>query len=156
LGKKPNSRKTEFITRWTVPYQPGVLRAVAYENQEEMASAGLITAGEPVKINLTADRETISADGQDLSYITVETVDENNVRNPKASNLIHFDIIGPGSIIAVGSSNPFGTESFVQPRRRAYQGRCLVIVKSAREPGNIVLTATSEGLQQDQVTIIVK
>jgi beta-galactosidase len=156
LGKKPNSRKTEFITRWTVPYQPGVLRAVGYENQEEKVSAGLITAGDPVKISLTADRETISADGQDLSYITIETVDENNVMNPKANNLIHFEITGSGSIIAVGSSNPFGTESFVQPKRRAYQGRCLVIVKSAREPGNIVLTATSEGLQEDQVTIIVK
>jgi beta-galactosidase len=81
-------------------------------------------------------------------------MDENNVRNPKSENLINFDIKGAGTIIAVGSSNPFGLESFVQPRRKAYQGRCLVIVKSARKSGNIVLTASSEGLQQDQVTII--
>jgi beta-galactosidase len=154
FGKKPNSRETEFITRWVVPYQPGVLRAVGYENQQEQATAGLITAGEPVKISLTADREEIKADGQDLSYVTVEVMDENNVRNTKSTNLINFEIEGAAKIIAVGSSNPFGLESFVQPRRKAYQGRCLVIIRSAREPGNIVLTATSEGLQSDQLTII--
>jgi beta-galactosidase len=156
IGKQRNSRSTQFISRWQVPYQPGVLRAVGYDNQQESATSGLITAGEPVKVSLTVDREEINADGQDLSYITVEVMDENNVRNPKATNLVHFEIEGPGKIVGVGSSNPFGLESFVQPRRKAYQGRCLVIVKSTREPGNIVITATSEGLQEDQVTIIVK
>jgi beta-galactosidase len=156
LGKQQNSRTTQFITRWKVPYQPGVLRAVGYDNQQESATSGLITAGDPVKISLTADREEIKANGQDLSYITVEVMDENNVRNTKATNQVHFEITGPGTIIAVGSSNPFGLESFVQPKRKAYQGRCLVIVKSTREPGNIILTAKSEGLQEDQVTIIAK
>jgi beta-galactosidase len=156
LGKKSNSRETEFITKWNIPYQPGVLRAVGYENQREEASNGLITAGDPVKVSLTGDRQSIKADGQDLSFITVEIMDQNNVRNPKATNLVTFKIEGQGSIVAVGSSNPFGNESFVQPQRKAYQGRCIVIVRSAREPGNIVLTATSVGLQEDQVTIIVK
>jgi beta-galactosidase len=156
LGKQPNSRSTEFITRWNVPYQAGVLRAVGYDNQQESATSGLITAGDPVKISLTADREEIRPDGQDLSYITVEIMDENNVRNPKSTALVNFEITGPGTIVAVGSSNPFGLESFVQPKRKAYQGRCLVIIRSVREPGTIVLTATSEGLQQDEVTLVVK
>ncbi len=146
LGKKSNSRETEFITRWNVPYQPGVLRAVGYENQQEMTATELGTAGEPVRISLTSDRIDIKADGQDLSFITVEILDDNNIRNPKAANLVNFEIEGPGTIVAVGSSNPFGLESFVQPKRKAYQGRCLVIVRSAREAGSIVLTASSEGL----------
>jgi beta-galactosidase len=156
FGKKFNSRETEFITRWNVSYQPGVLRAVGYDNEQEMTATELGTAGEPVRISLTSDRISIKADGQDLSFITVEILDENNIRNPKAANLVNFEIEGPGTIVAVGSSNPFGIESFVQPKRKAYQGRCLVIVRSAREAGSIVLTASSDGLQQDQVTIRVE
>jgi beta-galactosidase len=156
LGKKSNSRETEFITRWNVPYQPGVLKAVAYENGIEVATSELKSAGKPAKVLLTGDRIDLNADGQDLSFITVEILDGNSIRNPKATNTVLFEIEGPGSIIAVGSSNPFGLESFVQPKRNAYQGRCLVIVRSAREPGNITLTASSEGLQSDQVTIEVK
>jgi beta-galactosidase len=156
LGKKSNSRETEFITRWNVPYQPGVLRAVGYDNQQEITATELHTAGQPVRVGLMADRVEIKADGQDLSFITVEILDENNIRNPKAANLVNFEIEGPGTIVAVGSSNPFGLESFVQQKRKAYQGRCLVIVRSAREAGSIVLTASSDGLQQDQVTIRVE
>jgi beta-galactosidase len=156
IGKKANSRETEFITRWNVPYQPGKLRAVGYDNKEEITSSELQTAGEPVKVKLTSDRINLKADGQDLVFITVEIQDANDIRNPKATNLVRFDIEGQGSIIAVGSSNPLGLESFVQPERKAYQGRCLVIVRSDREAGNITLTASSEGLQQDQVSFKVE
>jgi len=156
LGRKANSRETEFITSWKIPYQPGKLRAVGFENKEEVASSILQTAGEPVKIKLTSDRINLKADGQDLVYITVEILDANNIRNPKATNLVRFEIEGQGSIIAVGSSNPFGLESFVQPKRKAYQGRCLVVVRTAREAGSITLTASSDGLQQDQVSFEVK
>jgi len=147
LGKKPCSRETEFITRWTVPWQPGALRAVGYDNQNEMTSSELRTAGEVVRIQLTADRDKITADGQDLSFITVELVDENGFRNPKTQNLVEFDLQGPGTIAAVGSSNPLGSESFRLPRRKAYQGRCQVIIRSGREQGKIILKASAEGLQ---------
>jgi len=156
LGKKSSTRETEFITRWEVPYQPGVLRAAGYENQEEVTSAELRTAGEPAEIRLTADRTEVAANGQNLSFVIVELIDKNGVRNPKAENLIQFEIDGPGSIAAVGSSNPMSTESYRLPQRKAYQGRCLVIIRSEREQGEILLKATSEGLQPGQVTIVVE
>jgi len=156
FGKKSSSRKTEFITRWEVPYQPGVLRATGYENQEEVISEELATAGEPVRVGLSADRMQINADGQDLCYIIVELVDENGIRNPKSDNLVNFKIERQGSIVAVGSSNPMSTESYRLPRRKAYQGRCLVIIRSGREQGEILLKASSEGLQPGQIAIIVE
>jgi len=113
----------------------------------------LRTAEQPCQIRLSADRSQIQADGQDLSYIVVEILDSNGVRHPKAENLVQFEIEGPGSIVAVGSSNPMGTESFQQPRRRAYQGRCLVIVKSEPKAGTILIKASAEGLKPTQVII---
>jgi beta-galactosidase len=116
----------------------------------------LQSAQSPVQLKLTADRSEIQADGQDLSFITVEVLDENGVRNPEAENLLNFEISGPGKIIAVASSNPLSAESFQQPQRKAWKGRCLVIVKSEKEAGEIFLTAKTEGLSDSKLTLISK
>jgi beta-galactosidase len=153
LGKKETSRSNQWIAEWKVPYQPGVLKAIGFNGTQEAASWELRTAGQPDQIRLSADRSQIRADGQDLSYVTVEILDANGVRHPKAENLVQFRIEGPGSIAAVGSSNPMGTESFQQPKRRAWQGRCIAIVKSEAKAGAIILKASAEGLKPAQVTI---
>lgn len=153
LGKKETTRNTKWIAKWQVPYQPGVLKAIGFNGSKEEASWELITADKPSQIRLSADRSKILANDQDLSYITVEILDAHGVRHPNADNLVQFEIDGPGSIIAIGSSNPMGTESFRRPQRKAYQGRCLVIVKAESETGSIRLKASSDGLQPAQVTI---
>jgi len=153
LGKKKTNRQTRYIAAWDVEYQPGVLRAVGYMDPGETTSCELKTADNPQKIGLTADRNTIHADGQDLSYITAEILDSKGIRNPLAQNPVHFTIEGPGSILAVGSSNPMGLESFRQPLRKAYQGRCLVIIKSENTPGDIILKASSDGLLPAEILI---
>ena len=153
LGRKKTNRNTRWIANWHVAYQPGVLRAVGYDDSGEKASCELKTADDPSKIVLSADRNSIKADGQDLSYITVEILDANGVRNPLAQNLVHFEIEGPGSVLAVGSSNPMGIESFRQPLRKAYQGRCQVIIKAENKPGEIILKASSDGLQPSDIVI---
>lgn len=154
LGKKETNRGTQWIAKWEVPYKPGILKAVAYEGTKEAGSRELVTAEDPNNIRLSADRAKIKADGQDLSYITVDLLDSNDRRHPKAENLIRFEIEGPGSIIAVASSNPMSVESYQQPKRKAYKGRCLVIVKSTRESGNIIIKASSTGLQSARLIII--
>ncbi len=146
LGRKPTNRSTEFTASWEVPFQAGVLRAVGHTGAREVRSAELRTAGEPARIKLTADRARVEADGQDLSYVTVELVDARGVRNPRAESLLKFAVQGPGSIVAVGNANPVSTESFQQPQRKAWQGRALLIVKSEKRPGRIVVTASAQGL----------
>src|SRR5687767_2019916 len=106
-----------------------------------------------LKIKLSADRSTIKADGQDLSYITVELVDANGIRNPKAENLVKFKIDGPGTIVGVGNANPVSLESYQLPQRKAWQGRCLVIIRSTQNTGNINLTATADGMLSTKLVI---
>ena len=75
------------------------------------------------------------------------------MRNPKAENLMKFEIEGPGKIAGVGNANPVSIESNQQPQRKAWQGRCLVIIKSENQPGNINLKVISEGLPSGQISI---
>lgn len=153
LGRKPTNRSNQYTAFWQVPYQHGTLRATGYKGKKQVTVSELKTAGDPVQIKLTADRPVIKADGQDLSYITVELNDPDGLRNPDAENLVSFSTEGPGSIIAVGNANPVSLESFQLPHRKAWHGRCLVIVKSDLKAGPIIITATTPGLKSSTIEI---
>jgi|SRR5579872_451920 len=153
LGRKKTDRSTQFMASWNVPYQPGELKAVGFSGGQQVASASLKTAQRVSRIVATADRDRIKADGEDLSYVTIELKDANGTRNPKAENLLTFAIEGPGTIAGVGNANPVSLESFQRPERRASQGRCLVIIKAGRQPGDIHLRISAAGLQTATITI---
>ncbi len=153
LGRKPTNRSTEFKAVWQVPYRQGTLRAVGYNGRRQVGTAELKSAGDAAIIKLSADRTIIKADGQDLSYITVEVTDASGTRNPLAENLISFEVEGPGTIAAVGNANPVSLESYLQPLRKAWHGKCLVILKSGIKDGVIKLRATSPGLPPADILI---
>jgi len=153
LGKSKTDRTSRFIASWKVPYEAGELKVVGYKGSKIIASSTLQTAEEPVAIQLTADKTTLKADGQDLCYITVDLVDSKGHRNPKAENLVKFEIEGAGTIVGVGNANPVSFESYQLPKRKAWQGRCLVIIKSSAKPGNITIEASAEGLQSSKMII---
>jgi hypothetical protein len=107
-------------------------------------------------VKLTADKTILKADGEDLSYITVELVDAKGYRNPKAENLVKFQIEGAGTIVGVGNANPVSLESYQRPQRKAWKGRCLVIVKSEKEAGSIKLKVIVDGIGTAQTMITAK
>ena len=154
LGKRATNRENEWIAKWKVPYEPGELKVVNFNGEYPVSSNQIVTADNPKAINMIADRSEILAGGYDLSYVTIELVDENGTRNPNSEELIEFDLDGPGEILAVASSNPMSTESYRKPYRSCYQGRCLVIVKSKAEKGEITLRAKSQNLPPASISII--
>jgi len=154
LGIKIVNRETRFMANWQVPYQAGVLKAIGFKGKQVINKSELTSAQKPVQIRLLPDRSDIHANAQDLCYITVELADLDGIRNPKAENLVKFELEGTGTIIGVGNANPVSLESYTLPQRKAWQGRCLVIIKAAKEAGRIVLKATAEGLQPAQVDVI--
>ena len=153
LGRKPVNRTTKFIASWQVPYQAGTLKAAGYKGRKQVNISELKTAGDPVQIKLMADRPVIKANGQDLSYITVELTDSTGLRNPKSEDLVTFAIEGPGTIVGVGNANPVSLESYTIPQRKAWHGRCLVIVKSDPKAGPIIIKAIAPGLNPASIEI---
>jgi beta-galactosidase len=156
LGKKATNKSNQFIASWDVPYKSGTLKAIGYVGNKEVKVVELKTADKVSSINLQADRSVLNTSGQDLSYIAVQLVDAHNNIHPKAENNIHFEIEGPGEIIAVGNGNPLSDESFSQAKRNAWQGKCLVIVKASKTEGEIKLSAKSDGLKDASIKLSVK
>ncbi len=153
LGVKPTNRSTKFIATWTVPYQAGELKAVGYNGNKIVNKAAISTTGKAISIKLSADRKKIKADNEDLSYVTVDLVDNNDRTDPKAENLMKFSVTGDAKIVGVDNANPVSLESVEQPQRKAWKGRCLVIIKAGKTPGTILLKAQSSGLVSQQISI---
>lgn len=153
LGEKTTTRADKFTANFTVPYAPGVLKAVAIESGKTIAETSLKTAGEPAALRLTADRASLRADGQDLSFVTIEALDAAGQPHPNAEHLCSFRLDGAGSLAAVGNGDMTSEEPYQGTQRRLFHGRALAVIRSARRAGAITLTATAPGLKPAQVRI---
>src|SRR6266851_1934828 len=152
LGPKP--RPADDSPRvWNVPYSPGTLRAIGSNSGWAVAKYELRTAGKPGQILLAADRGTLTPSWDDVSDVTVTVADRNGVIVPNAHDLITFKIAGPGIIAAVDSADNNSHEPFQASERRAYQGRCFVMIKSTLASGRITLAASAPGLKSSSITI---
>ena len=130
IGTKAVSEDTEYKAVFTVPYEPGVLRAEA---------SGMVillgTAGEPASLRLTPDRRVITADGQDLSFITVEVVDKYGWPCPDAAIPCEAIVKGEGSLLAFASADLKDREPYTSSKVTTWKGRALLVVRSTEKKG---------------------
>jgi len=113
----------------------------------------LQTVGEPTRLRLTADRSVLQADGEDLSFVTVEAVDAQGRLQPNSAAEVQFTISGPGTIIAVGNGDGASKEPYQGDHRSLFNGRALVVVRTSRMPGSIRLAGSAPGMSAAEVTI---
>lgn len=142
-----------FNFLWRLNFEPGLLKAFGKKNGEVILTQEIRTAGEAHHIILEADRGLITADGQDLSFVTVTVVDQDGVMVPHADHQISFSLEGGGKIEAVDNGSQTSLEPFRATQRKAFHGKCLVIIRSGNSSGNLKLVASSPGLQAAEVTI---
>jgi beta-galactosidase len=95
---------------WSVNYVAGTLEAIGYKAGKKIASDTVKTTGEPAAIQLTANKNSFDANGEDIAVITVGAIDKNNLSVPVAANEITFTIQGPGKIVGVGNGDPTSLE----------------------------------------------
>ena len=138
---------------WNVTFEPGTVKVVARKDGVETASQEIHTAGEPAQIRLTPDRKIIKRNGTDLSFVTVEILDKDGNLCPNADNLVQFSIDGKGFIAGVDNGSPISLERFKDDKRKAFYGKCLVVLQNNGKGGKIKLKATSEGLNDAQITV---
>ena len=148
--------KTTSATFWagfTVPYEPGTLKAVEYDGEKEGDSFILKTTGTPVALRLVSDRGSATADGKDLVYVTAELVDAEGQVVYDSQRTVRFSIEGEGSILASGNACPNDMESFRNSSPRLYNGRAQAIVKTTRTAGGFTLRVSADGLPTQELTV---
>jgi beta-galactosidase len=147
VGSKDLTDKDALKAEFGVPYAPGELKAVAYQGGNEIGTISLATVGKAHKLVLTPDRPKLKASRDDLSYVMVQVVDEQDRPVPDAVVPVSFTISGSAEIAAVASANPKDVASFRQPHHRTFHGACLVIARPKGNPGTVQIRAESPGLE---------
>ena len=151
LGNK--EMKDSMNLLWLVPYEPGVLVAKGKKDGKVVYTKEIVTAGKPAKIQLLADRKTISTDRRDVVHIEVNIQDKENNFVPDTSTRIHFKVEGEATIIAVDNGDPLNEESYGSNTRKAFNGKCLVILKSTGKAGKFKVIAEADGLSGAEVSV---
>lgn len=154
LGKK--RMKANSHLKWKVAYEPGIIKAVGLKEGRAI-TASRHTTGKPHKIVLVPDKNIITADGRDATVINVHVTDRQGRQVPDAGNLLKFDISGPGKIIGVGNGDPSSHEADKvingDYKRRLFNGRCQVIIQSSAREGELIFSAASDGLADEELII---
>ncbi|MHA0856132.1 Ig-like domain-containing protein [Paenibacillus sp. CMAA1364] len=150
--KETSAGKTYL--EWAVPFSKGTLEAIAMDEAGNIiAKDEVVTAGAPAAVRLTADRNVITADGKDLSYITVDVVDSHGIVVPTADHLVNFTLSGSGQLVGVDNGNASSVERYKDNKRKVFSGKAIAIIQSNKNSGEITLNASSTGLVGDSVHV---
>jgi len=152
LGSKKKGHEDLRLT-WRLSFTPGTLRAVGRTDGRVVIEKVVKTAGEPARLILKPDRTVIKADGSDLCFVTVEITDIDGNLVPYADNRVSFGLEGEAFIAGVDNGDPVSHESFKSNNRKAFYGKCLVVIQPKKSKGSLVLNASAEGLEPSSVTI---
>ena len=152
LGRKTMPRYSHL--EWNVKYEPGTLSARGYDTDgKAIGETRVETTGEPEAIVLEPDRTKITADGADISFVTVKIVDAQGRTVPTANNEMTFSVTGAGHLLGLGNGDPACHEPDKGNQRSAFNGLCLAIIQSSRTPGTIAIQADSPGLKSATATV---
>ncbi|MBQ8158647.1 MAG: DUF4982 domain-containing protein [Prevotella sp.] len=139
VGNRKVDESTQFKATFTLPYKPGTLKAVNAQGQKVTLS----TAGEPAQLRLTADRSVMTADGQDLAFITVEVVDCEGRVCPDAAIPCEAIVKGQGQLLAFASADLKDREPKTSAHATTWKGRALLVIRSGQKKGSTQVSIKS-------------
>lgn len=159
-GKSIGSHVMELETsqdmraHFKVPFEPGVLRVVGHFADGSECSEVLHTPADPAAVVLTSDKETLLADGRDIAFVEISTVDVNGIPVGNARNRIRVEVSGAGRLVGLDNGDSTDYDSYKGDNRRLFSGKLLAMIESTLEPGEITVRAYSEGLENAELRLV--
>ena len=152
LGMKEMKKDSHLA--WNVAYAPGTIEARGYKGDQQVMTAKRETTGSPAKLVVSADRQQIRADGEDVAMFAVEVQDAQGRVVPITDNQVSFSVSQGGRIIGTGNGDPTNQEPDKGTSRKAFGGLCMALVQSTSNAGEITVEATAPGLTSAKATIV--
>jgi beta-galactosidase len=155
LGRKQVGVESEFKTVFKTPYAPGRLTAIGYDHGREVARWELRTAGPPFRARVTVDRRHLTANGEDLAYVTVELVDAAGtpVYDQRSDRVVTVRTLGAAALAGIGNGNPQDASSFQSGKRRSFHGRVVAALRASTRTGPAMVEVDVEGLPPQRLQL---
>jgi len=145
--------------QWTVPYQKGTLKAIAWKGKRTFTNE-ISTTGNPVSVKIDCIKTVLKADGKDAAVINISVVDSKGNEVPDAGNLISFTMDGNAEIIGVGNGDPSDHDADKcadgKWQRHLFNGKAQIIIQSGKNVGECKFTAASDGLKNTVLMVSCK
>lgn len=144
----------KLLASWQVRYQPGTIRAVAYDDSGmETAWDSHTSFGDSKTIRLSPDREVLHAGSGELCFLTIETLDENGNPVENASDYVRVNVQGSGRLLGLDNGDSTDYDSYQSDCRKLFSGKLLAVVGAGREVGGIFVHVEGNGLESAQIFI---
>ncbi|MCR5714362.1 MAG: DUF4982 domain-containing protein [Bacteroidales bacterium] len=156
--KNNTTLQNRYRLMWNdVKYEPGEVKVIAYDAAGKPVKEAVVrTAGAPHHIELSVDRNTLKADGEDLAYVNVRIVDKDGNFCPTESREIQFEVEGAGTFRASANGDPTCVYLFHEPKMPLFSGQLTALVQAATKSGKITFTAKADGVGSASITIKAK
>lgn len=144
----------KLLGDWQVAYTPGTIEAIAYDEQgRELAREARSSFGDSESIVLTADRERITADEKDVSFLTIQTLDAQGRTVDNAVDYVRVRVEGPGRLLGLDNGDSTDYDSYKSNVRKLFSGKLLAVIASTGQPGEITVRVSGEGLQPASISL---
>jgi Beta-galactosidase/beta-glucuronidase len=143
----------DLHVQWRVVYEPGTLTAISRKNGHTVLKKTIKTAAAPTSLELTSDKKILHANGEDIAFVTVRVVDADGNLVPHAANQLQFEVTGQGTFAGADNGYQADHDSFKAPSRKAYNGLCVVLVRTTEKAGRIQLRVQSPGLPPAEMNL---
>jgi len=151
LGKKAYTGE-QLV--WQMPYQPGELKVIAYNGEQAVAQKTYKTAGKAAGFNVTTDKQKVKANQKDVIHVEIDVADAEGNFCPMADNLISVQVSGAAKILAMDNGDPIELTPYKVNVKKAFRGKCLLMLQSTDKKGTIQLTVSSPGLKSRSVSFV--
>lgn len=159
LGRQKMPRNGHL--KWKAVYRPGKVVATGYKNGKRILTETIETTKPAARIALSADRQTIMADGRDMAVVTVEVQDQKGRVVPDACPMLTFRLEGDGRILGAGNGDPsyLGED---HPKAKdcrefsipAFNGLAQVLIQGGHNPSSLVLSCSADQLKAGALSLL--
>ncbi|RIX52652.1 DUF4982 domain-containing protein [Paenibacillus nanensis] len=150
-----HERGAQLVGWWKLPYEPGELKAIAYDEAGSVIATDVRRSfGDAKRIRLHADKETMTADGADLIFVEIGMVDAAGNPVDNANNRVRVEVTGAGRLLGLDNGDSTDYDPYKGHSRRLFSGKLMAIIGATLQPGDIQVKVTSEGLAPESLTLV--
>jgi beta-galactosidase len=136
---------------WNIPYTPGSIEAVGYNDGKEVARHKLVTSGKTDNCTLTVSRHSLSANGTDVAFIELTLTDKDGNKVSTDDRKVTVNIEGEARLLALDNGDLRRENTFHTNTLPTYFGRALCTVQASRHPGTARITINIDGISQPYI-----
>jgi len=151
LGTCCNDHHNRF--KWTAQYEAGRLDAVGFSGDTIVCSDSLETSNTATSVSIVTNVKRLRPNHRDLAFIDISFIDQNGRVDTSFDEEVKVTVSGAAELMALTNGNPMDVTGFQHDTKFAWHGKCLAIIRTTNQSGDIRLTVRSTGGLTSQIQL---